>query len=154
MTARPNPEAMPVEAIDQLFRALADTTRRQVVERLGHGPASVSDLAAPFAMALPSFVQHLRILEEAGLVCSRKVGRVRTYSLDRRRLFAIDTWLRQQRDHQERRFNQLDALLALDDGEDAPLIATTTTTTTTTTKPTQETKPSPKRPHHDPVGSR
>ena len=70
-------------AIDGVFRALADPTRRQVLERLGRSPGSVSELAAPFEMALPSFLEHLRMLEGCGLVRSKKTGRVRTYQLVR-----------------------------------------------------------------------
>ncbi|MFP4514024.1 MAG: ArsR/SmtB family transcription factor, partial [Acidimicrobiales bacterium] len=67
-----------VAELDDLFQALADPTRRAVVERLGRGPAATSDLAAPFDMALPSFTQHLTVLERCGLVTSTKAGRVRT----------------------------------------------------------------------------
>ncbi|WP_233559867.1 ArsR/SmtB family transcription factor [Oleomonas cavernae] len=67
--------------IDGIFRALADPTRRDVLARLSHSPASVSELARPFEMALPSFLEHLKILEGSGLVSSRKAGRVRTYQL-------------------------------------------------------------------------
>src|SRR5918996_4312447 len=73
-------------SIDGVFRALSDPTRRHVLERLNRSPASVSELAAPFDMALPSFVQHLRVLEGCGLVRSRKTGRVRTYRLAPQRL--------------------------------------------------------------------
>ena len=69
------------DRVDQVFRALADPTRRQVIERLVSGPASTSELARPFAMALPSFTQHLAVLEGAGLVASEKHGRTRTYRL-------------------------------------------------------------------------
>jgi DNA-binding transcriptional ArsR family regulator len=80
-----------------IFRALSDPTRRAVVERLGRGPASVSDLAAAFEMALPSFLQHLDVLEECGLVRSKKEGRVRTYQLAPKRLRAAEDWLAKQR---------------------------------------------------------
>lgn len=96
-------------SIDQVFRALSDPTRRRVLERLGRGPASVSDLAAPFDMALPSFVQHLGVLEESGLVRSKKQGRVRTYHLAPRRLKQAESWLARQRSLWERRLDQLDA---------------------------------------------
>ncbi|MEO6710155.1 MAG: metalloregulator ArsR/SmtB family transcription factor, partial [Planctomycetota bacterium] len=69
--------------VDSAFHALSDPTRRRVVERLSKGPASVSELAEHFAMALPSFVQHLSVLEDSGLVRSTKTGRVRTYRLVR-----------------------------------------------------------------------
>lgn len=95
-------------AIDSVFRALADPTRRHVLERLSKRPASVSELAAPYDMALPSFVQHLGILEECGLVRSTKIGRVRTYQLAPQRLKAAEDWLVRQRKFWERRLDQLD----------------------------------------------
>lgn len=99
------------ESIDSLFRALADPTRRQVLERLCLRPASVSELAEPFDMALPSFVQHLRILEESGLVQSEKLGRVRSYRLVPQRMAQAEHWLARQRSLWEKRLNQLDAYL-------------------------------------------
>lgn len=97
--------------LDGVFRALGDPTRRAVVERLGRGPAAVGVLAAPFRMALPSFLQHLRVLEDCGLVTSRKKGRVRTYRIAPRPLKAADHWLARQRSLWERRLDQLDAYL-------------------------------------------
>lgn len=97
--------------IDGIFRALSDPTRRQVLERLNRSPASVSELAAPFDMALPSFVQHLRVLEGCGLVRSRKTGRVRTYRLAPERLRLAEGWLARQRALWERRLDQLDDYL-------------------------------------------
>jgi DNA-binding transcriptional ArsR family regulator len=94
--------------VDDVFRALADPTRRAVVERLGRSPASVSELAQPFDMALPSFLQHLRVLEESGLVRSRKTGRVRVYRLAPARLKAAEDWLAKQRTLWERRLDQFD----------------------------------------------
>jgi len=99
------------EAVDRVFRALADGTRRQVLARLSQSPASVTDLAAPFDMALPSFVQHLRVLEACGLVRSQKTGRVRTYQLVPERMQLAETWLAQQRTLWERRLDQLDDYL-------------------------------------------
>ena len=96
------------EPMDAVFRALADPTRRGVLERLRHRPASVSELAAPFDMALPSFVQHLRVLERSGLVHSTKRGRVRTYELAPARLKLAEDWLAKQRVLWERRLDQLD----------------------------------------------
>jgi DNA-binding transcriptional ArsR family regulator len=98
-------------AVDNLFRALADPTRRDVLARLSRSPASVTELAGPFDMALPSFLQHLRILEESGLVRSRKEGRVRTYRLEPKRLKQAEDWLARQRTLWERRLDQLDAYL-------------------------------------------
>jgi DNA-binding transcriptional ArsR family regulator len=100
------------DTIDSIFRALSDATRRRVVERLNRGPASVSELAEPFAMALPSFVQHLRVLEDCGLVFSRKTGRVRSYQLAPKRLKTAEDWLTRQRTLWERRLDQLDSYLA------------------------------------------
>ena len=73
-------------ALDAIFHALADPTRRAVIQRLGEGPATVSELAEPFDMALPSFMKHVRVLEGTGLVRSRKLGRIRTCVLDRENL--------------------------------------------------------------------
>lgn len=99
-------------ALSDVFRGLADPTRRAVIERLGHGPLAVSALARPFKMALPSFAQHLQVLEDCGLVASRKVGRVRTYRLVPRRLDLAAGWLAAQRAFWTRRLDQLDATLA------------------------------------------
>src|SRR5690606_18720208 len=98
-------------SMDGIFRALSDPTRRSVVERLGLRPASVSELAAPHQMALPSFIEHLKVLEGAGLVSSRKVGRVRTYDLEFEQLKLVDDWLQSQRSMWERRLDRLDAYL-------------------------------------------
>lgn len=97
--------------LDDTFRALSDPTRRAVVEALGRGPASVTDLARPFSMALPSFLQHLRLLEQCGLVATEKRGRVRTCSLRTEPLAAAGHWLEEQRGLWTRRLDQLDALL-------------------------------------------
>ena len=91
-----------------VFQALANPTRRAVLERLGRGPASVGELAGPFDMALPSFLQHLRTLEAAGLVRSRKDGRVRTYVLAPARLRDAEGWLARQRTLWDRRLDQFD----------------------------------------------
>ena len=97
--------------LDRVFKALSDPTRRQVVERLVVGAASTSELARPFAMALPSFTQHLDVLERAGLVTSTKTGRVRTYELVPAALGEADGWLAEQRRLWQRRLDQLDELL-------------------------------------------
>jgi DNA-binding transcriptional ArsR family regulator len=102
----PNPQQ-----IDGVFRALSDPTRRHVLERLSQSSASVSELAAPFEMALPSFLQHLKILESSGLVRSTKTGRVRTYALAAEQLKLAEDWLTRQRRFWERRLDQLDAYL-------------------------------------------
>jgi len=100
-----------LEPIDTVFRALADPTRRRVLERLSRSPASVSELAAPFEMALPSFVAHLGVLERCGLVKSRKAGRVRTYRLAPKHLRLAEDWLIRRREQWERRLDQLDDYL-------------------------------------------
>ena len=94
-----------------MFHALSDPTRRQVVERLGRGPATTSELARPFDMALPSFTQHLGVLERAGLLTSEKNGRVRTYRLVPRPLEDVGGWLAAQRTLWTRRLDQLDSIL-------------------------------------------
>lgn len=101
---------MPQQAADlnRVFQALSDPTRRAVVERLGRGPAAASELARPFAMALPSFMQHLGVLEKVGLVVSSKQGRVRTYRLVPRPLQAAEGWMAKQRQLWERRLDQFD----------------------------------------------
>ena len=105
---------MPNQSIrlDRVYRALSDPTRRAVLERLGRGPATTSELARPHGMALPSFAQHLGVLEECGLVRSIKTGRVRTYRIVPKPLEAASRWLDAQRAHWEQRLDQLDALLA------------------------------------------
>ncbi len=97
--------------LDRIFYALADPTRRAVLERLGEGSAAVSELALPFDMALSSFTQHLSILEGCGLVRSEKVGRVRTYQLESEPLQAAEHWMQEQRNAWEGRLNQLDSYL-------------------------------------------
>ena len=100
--------------IDIIFRALSDPTRRRVIERLSSGASSVSTLAADHSMALPSFVEHLKVLEGAGLVRSKKAGRVRTYELAPEQLRIAQTWLDRQRAIWEARLDRLDAhLLAM-----------------------------------------
>ena len=107
-------------ALDHTFRALSDPTRRAVVQALGRGPASVSELARPFEMALPSFLQHLKVLEESGLVTTPKAGRVRTCTLRTETLAAAGQWLEAQRTLWTRRLDQLDSSgLQLKNREDA-----------------------------------
>jgi DNA-binding transcriptional ArsR family regulator len=103
--------SLKAKPVDQVFRALADPTRRRVLARLGQSPASVSELAEPFGMALPSFLQHLRTLEGCGLVRSQKEGRVRTYRLVPERLRLAEDWLAEQRALWEKRLDQLDEYL-------------------------------------------
>lgn len=99
------------EPLDAVFQALSDPTRRQVVDRLGHGPAATTDLASGFDMALPSFIQHLGVLERAGLITSSKAGRVRTYRLVPDAFEEADDWLAGQRRLWTTRLDQLDAFL-------------------------------------------
>ena len=97
--------------LEPVFRALAHPTRRAVVERLGRGPAGTTELARPFHVALPSFLEHMEILESSGLVRSRKHGRVRVWRLAPRPLAAAEGWLATQRASWERRLDQLDDYL-------------------------------------------
>jgi DNA-binding transcriptional ArsR family regulator len=99
-------------ALDHLFQALADPTRRIMVERLCRGPASVSELAAPFSMSLPAVVQHLQVLESSGLVRSEKVGRVRTCRIEPAALRSAEGWIQQRRTMWERRLDRLGDFLA------------------------------------------
>ena len=96
-------------ATDEVFHALANPTRRKVVERLSAGPATVSELAAPFDMKLPSFVQHLSVLEQSRLVKSRKQGRVRTYELAPDRFKVAEDWLAERRRLWEARLDRFDS---------------------------------------------
>ena len=93
--------------LDELFHALADGCRRAMVERLTNGPASVSQLAEPFDMALPTVVQHLQVLERAGIVMSEKVGRVRTYQLASDALVPMNAWIVARRRPQEAQLDRL-----------------------------------------------
>jgi DNA-binding transcriptional ArsR family regulator len=98
------------EPLDGVFQALADPTRRAVLGRLSRGPASVSELARPFGMALPSFMKHVHCLEDSGWIVTRKQGRVRT-CIEMKAFAAADTWLSSQRVLWEARFDRLDSLL-------------------------------------------
>jgi DNA-binding transcriptional ArsR family regulator len=95
--------------LNHIFHALADPTRRAVIERLRQGPATVTELAQPFKMALPSFVQHLKVLEVSGLVSTKKTGRVRTCEISPQQMKSAERWLTEQREIWEQRLNQLDA---------------------------------------------
>ncbi|MEL4318780.1 metalloregulator ArsR/SmtB family transcription factor [Leifsonia sp. YIM 134122] len=97
--------------LDMAFLALADPTRRAIVDRLTRGPASVSDLAAPFAFTLAAIMQHLRVLEQAGLVSSQKQGRVRTCSIEPEALRSVEDWISERRTTWERRLDRLGLLL-------------------------------------------
>ena len=95
-------------AVDRVFHALSNPTRREVLERLSVGPATVSELAAPFDMQLPSFVQHLSVLERSRLVKSKKRGRVRTYEIVPERLAVVESWLSARRRQWESRLDRFD----------------------------------------------
>jgi DNA-binding transcriptional ArsR family regulator len=95
-------------AADDVFHALSNPTRRKVLERLSAGPATVSDLAAPFDMQLPSFVQHLSVLEQSRLVKSTKRGRVRTYEIAPERFKVAEGWLAARRQVWEARLDRFD----------------------------------------------
>lgn len=98
-------------SLDLAFQALADPSRRAMLERLSRGPASVSELARPLSMSLPAVMQHLAVLEQSGLVASKKVGRVRTCQIEAAALGAAETWLNARRAEWERRFDRLGAYL-------------------------------------------
>lgn len=96
---------------DGVFYALSNATRRKVLEQLSAGPATVSELAAPFDMKLPSFVQHLSVLEQSRLVKSKKEGRVRTYELAPERFKVAEDWLTRRRKLWEERLDRLDSFV-------------------------------------------
>ncbi len=98
--------------LDQVFQALADTTRRSLVERLIRGPASVSELAQPLAMSLPAVMQHLGVLEACSLVRSEKAGRIRTCRIDPEGLRLAENWIAAQRTAWEQHLDQLGEVLA------------------------------------------
>ncbi|GLQ90765.1 transcriptional regulator [Dyella flagellata] len=105
-------------ALDSIFQALADPTRRAVLQRLGRGPATVGELAEPFQMALPSFMKHVGILERTGLIRSRKSGRIRTCTLEHKNLAAAERWFADQRAIWASRYQNLDSLLETLTGEE------------------------------------
>jgi DNA-binding transcriptional ArsR family regulator len=94
-------------SLDLVFQALADPSRRAIVERLARGPASVSELAQPLEMALPSVLQHLQLLEASGLVRSAKAGRVRTCRINSTALDQAERWISRRRSAMERAFDRL-----------------------------------------------
>lgn len=95
-------------AVDEVLHAVANPTRRKVLELLSDGPATVGELAAPFDMQLPSFVQHLAVLEQSRLVRSTKSGRVRTYELAPERFKVVEDWLSARRQSWEARLDRFD----------------------------------------------
>jgi DNA-binding transcriptional ArsR family regulator len=96
------------ERLDGIFQALADPTRRAVLTRLGSGPATVSELAEPFEMALPSFMKHIHLLEESGWIQTRKQGRVRTCAIQKKPAETVLGWLSEQRALWEGRTDRLE----------------------------------------------
>ena len=106
-------------SLDLMFQALADPTRRGMVERLSRGPASVSELAEPFHMSLPAVVQHLQVLEQSGLVKTQKVGRVRTCTIDTGALSRAEQWINERRMSWNRRLDRLGEFLAAEEDKDA-----------------------------------
>jgi DNA-binding transcriptional ArsR family regulator len=97
--------------LDSTFQALADPTRRAIIDALSRGPSSVSDLARPFSMSLPAILQHLAVLESSGLVRSKKTGRVRTCSIEPKALTAAEAWIAERRAMWERRLDRLEKYL-------------------------------------------
>jgi DNA-binding transcriptional ArsR family regulator len=112
--------------LDLAFQALADPTRRAMVERLARSPASVSDLARPFSMSLPAVMQHLAVLEGSGLVVSEKVGRTRTCRVEPRALGLVEQWINARRTEWEHRLDRLgdylETLKTEEGGGDGPHI--------------------------------
>lgn len=97
--------------LDLAFQALADPSRRAMIDRLAQGPATVSELAGPLAMSLPGVMQHLKVLEAGGLVVSEKVGRVRTCRIEPKALTQAERWIAERRALWERRLDRLGAFL-------------------------------------------
>lgn len=100
------------QALDRMFQALSDQSRRGMIDRLGQGPASVTELAQPFAMALPTVMKHLHVLEASGLVLSEKAGRVRTYHLRKEALASVEHWITERKTSWNGAFDRLDLFLA------------------------------------------
>jgi DNA-binding transcriptional ArsR family regulator len=106
------PEVIREIKIDRLFHALGDPTRRAILDRLSHGPLSVSALAAPLDITLTAVAQHLQILEESALVHTEKLGRVRTCRIETKGFSALEHWIRDHRSLWQCRLDQLSDLLA------------------------------------------
>ncbi|TDC14294.1 ArsR/SmtB family transcription factor [Kribbella albertanoniae] len=105
------PNQSGIDAVGRVFHALADPSRRAIVERLVRGPAAVKELAEPLAMSLPAVMQHLKVLEDAGVIVSEKHGRVRSCRLEPQTLRTAERWLSGQRTEGERQLDQLDDYL-------------------------------------------
>lgn len=108
------------EQLSGIFQALADPTRRAVLRRLGSGPASISELAAPFDMALPSFMKHIHLLEESGWIQTRKEGRVRTCALEKKPFATVEAWLSEQRALWEGRTDRLEQFVTSPQRKEKP----------------------------------
>jgi DNA-binding transcriptional ArsR family regulator len=108
------------EALDRAFHALADATRRGILERLAQGPASVSELARPYRSSFAAIHQHIQVLETSGLVVTEKVGRTRTCHLARDALARLEHWLTERRELWESRFDRLERLLDSPDPAPGP----------------------------------
>ncbi|MCY1059159.1 metalloregulator ArsR/SmtB family transcription factor [Nannocystis sp. SCPEA4] len=113
-------------AVDRVFHALADPSRRAMVERLSRGPASVKELAAPLSMSLAAVVQHVQVLEQSGVIRTEKVGRVRSCRLDPAGLNVAERWIADRRALWERRLDRLGDLLAGPESPPEPRVPDTT----------------------------
>ena len=107
--------------VDRVIGALADPTRRAIVERLGTAPASITELAAPFSMSLPAVLQHVQVLERSGLVATEKVGRVRTCRLELEPLDNVQTWIAERRRNWDRRLDRLGPVAAAQPVTEPPI---------------------------------
>jgi DNA-binding transcriptional ArsR family regulator len=97
--------------LDRAFQALSDPLRRRMLARLSRGPASVSELASPFSISLPAVLQHLKALEDSGLVRSEKKGRVRTVRLEPKALSAAESWISERRAEWEAQLDRFENYL-------------------------------------------
>jgi len=113
-------------AVDRVFHALADPSRRAMVERLSRGPASVKELAAPLSMTLAAVVQHVQVLEQSGVIRTEKVGRVRSCRLDPAGLGVAERWIADRRALWERRLDRLGDLLGEPEPQPEPRAHDTT----------------------------
>lgn len=109
-----------LDPLDAMFQALADPSRRSMIERLSRGPASVSQLAEPLAMSMPAVMQHLTVLEASGIVRTSKTGRVRSCELAPAALTAAEVWIHDRRLVWEQRLDRLEVLLAEEMSKENP----------------------------------
>jgi len=116
--ANPQTHAPHPPALDQIFHALGDPTRRALVERLSEGPTTVSHLAQPLSITLAAVMQHLQVLEQSGLVSTEKKGRVRTCRMNPTGFAALEQWIADRRSLWEKRFDRLGALLLEEDADE------------------------------------